>query len=82
MLLTTGLGMSLFVGATASNVPLPGVIESLIHGAAPVIRQSAGDRMPLFLLLVFGLTSLGLTGMGILYTIEALGRADYSVRVT
>ena len=80
LMLTTGLGMCLFMGSTASNVPLPGVLEWAIYALFPVLERT-DDRMPLVLLLVFGLTSLVLMGMGIRLTVEALRKEDYSVRV-
>lgn len=80
LMLATGLGMYLFMGVTASNVPVPGLLESAIYALFPVLERT-DDRMPLLLLLVFGLTSLVLTGMGARLTVEALRKEDYSVRV-
>ena len=50
----TGAGMYVFMGATASNVPLSRCLEAAIHGAAPALEASAGQAMPLSLLVVFG----------------------------
>lgn len=82
LMFTTGVGMYVFMGATASNVPLPAGLEAFVHGLAPSLRQAAGQRMPLVLLAIFGLTSLVLTAIGLRNFVEALLKEDYSVRVT
>ena len=78
----TGAGMYVFMGATASNVPLPGRLEAAVHEAAPALEASAGQAMPLPLLVVFGLVSLVLVGIGLRNTVEALLKNDYTLKVT
>ena len=78
----TGAGMYVFMGATASNVPLPGRLEATIHEAAPALEASAGQAMPLPLLAVFGLVSLVLVGIGLRNVLEALLKDDFTLKVT
>ena len=78
----TGAGMYIFMGATASNVPLPGRLEATIHEAAPALEASAGQAMPLPLLAVFGLVSLVLVGIGLRNVLEALLKGDFTLKVT
>ncbi len=82
LMLTTGVGMYVFMGATASNVPLPAVLVAAIHGLAPGLEQAAGQRMPLVMVALFGATSLVLTAVGLRNVVEALVKDDYSIRVT
>jgi hypothetical protein len=65
----TGAGMYVFMSATASNVPLPSRLEAAIHEAVPALEASAGQAMPLPLLVVFGLVSLVLVGIGLLFAL-------------
>ena len=74
--------MHVFMGATASNVPLSRHLEAAIHGAAPALEASAGQAMPLPLLVVFGLVSLVLVGIGLQNTVEALLKDDFLLKVT
>ena len=78
----TGAGMYIFMGATASNVPLSRRLEAAIHGAAPALEASAGQAMPLPLLAVFGLVSLVLAGIGLRNVLEALLKDDFTLKVT
>ena len=78
----TGAGMYIFMGATASNVPLPGRLEATIHEAAPALEASAGQAMPPPLLVVFGPVSLVLVGIGLWNTVEALLKDDFILKVT
>ena len=57
-------------------------LEAAIHEAAPVLEASAGQAMPLPLLVVFGLVSLVLVGIGLRNTVEALLKDDYTLKVT
>ena len=74
--------MYVFMSATASNVPLSRRLEAAIHGAAPALEASAGQAMPLPLLVVFGLVSLVLVGIGLRNTVEALLKDDFILKVT
>ncbi|PSQ41209.1 hypothetical protein BRD14_06970 [Halobacteriales archaeon SW_5_68_122] len=78
----TGAGMYVFMGATASNVPLPGRLEATIHEAAPALEASAGQAMPLPPLAVFGLVCLVLVGIGLRNVLEALLKDDFILKVT
>ena len=78
----TGAGIYVFMGATAANVPLPAALEGAIHDAAPSLAPAAGQRMPLFMVAVFGLVSLVLVGIGLRNTLEALLKDDYTLKVT
>lgn len=81
LMLATGVGMYVFMGVTASNVPLPMVIESAVYWLVPGL-EPIDDRMPLVMLALFGATSLVLTGIGLRNVLEALLEADYAIRVT
>lgn len=52
--------MYAFTGATAPNVPLSRRLEAAIHGAAPALEASAGQAMPLPLLVGLVLVGIGL----------------------
>ena len=78
----TGAGIYVFMGATAENVPLPAALEGAIHDAVPSLAPAAGQRMPLFMVAVFGLVSLVLVGIGLRNTLEALLKDDYTLKVT
>ena len=78
----TGAGIYVFMGATAANVPIPTVLERAVHDAAPALAPAAAQRMPLFMVAVFGLVSLVLVGIGLRNTLEALLEDDYTLKVS
>ena len=82
LIVGTGAGIYVFMGATAANVPLPAALEGAIHDAAPSLAPAAGQRMPLVMVAVFGLVSLVLVGIGLRNTLEALLEDDYTLKVT
>ena len=81
LMIGTGMGMYVLVGVTAANVPIPTVLERAVHDAAPSLAPAAGQRMPLWVVTLFGVLSLVLVAVGLRTIVEALLTDDYTLKI-
>jgi hypothetical protein len=81
LMIGTGLGVYVLVGITAANVPIPTVLERAFHDAAPSLAPAEGQRMPLFVVTLFGVLTLVLVAVGLRTIVEALLTDDYTLKI-